>query len=562
MSTSKELKDEGNEFFKKKEYEKAIELYSQAISLEPNDHVLYSNRSACYVNLNKHELALQDANKCVALNSGWWKGYHKQGLAFFGLSKYEEAIECYKKGLEIERDNATLKDSLLETERKLKEENNPFAKNFHLLYTDPRTSRYMSDPTFVNLLQMGMKDPNMLTSMLGKDPRFMDVFSVLTGIDLGKMGEEQEKSKKEKEAQDKKRKEEEEIAKKKAEEERKEREEKERIGRMTQEERDREFAKKEAEKIKLQGNELFKKKHFKEALELYGQANKLNPEELTYYLNMAACYHDLKDYQSVLSNCQHVIDNTMDFVKKSKAYGRMAFAYQGMGDFNKAIEYFEKSLLEKSDQAIKDAHKEAIKLKTKLDAENYINPELAEVHNDKAKTLFTNGKFPEAIKEYSEAIKRNPTNAKYYNNRCATYIKVLDLSHALKDAEKALELDPQNLRTFQRLGNINVLLKKYHRAIEAYEKGLKIHPDDKELKDGLLKVQNLVRFGDGSNDEERTRKAMEDPEIAELVKHPRIQQLFKDFQENPKSAQEAVMKDQWIQQAFNKLVQAGIIKTN
>ena len=36
----------------------------------------------------------------------------------------------------------------------------------------------------------------------------------------------------------------------------------------------------------------------------------------------------------------------------------------------------------------------------------YINPEIAEEHNKKGGELFKDGKFPDALKEYDEAIKR------------------------------------------------------------------------------------------------------------------------------------------------------------
>jgi len=103
---------------KKKDYEKAIDFYSQAIELEPNDHVLYSNRSACYININKAELAYQDGKKCVALNPTWWKGFHKQGLAEFSLGKFDEALISYEKALELDKDNQTVKTSIIELEQK------------------------------------------------------------------------------------------------------------------------------------------------------------------------------------------------------------------------------------------------------------------------------------------------------------------------------------------------------------------------------------------------------------------------------------------------------------
>jgi tetratricopeptide (TPR) repeat protein len=52
MSTSKEL---GNEQFKAKNFEKAIEFYTKAIEENPSDHTVYGNRSASFHNCKKYE---------------------------------------------------------------------------------------------------------------------------------------------------------------------------------------------------------------------------------------------------------------------------------------------------------------------------------------------------------------------------------------------------------------------------------------------------------------------------------------------------------------------------
>lgn len=68
-----ELKTLGNECVKNNKYIEAVMHYTQAIKMDPNNYVLYSNRSFAFLKLDQHYLSLQDANETVRLQPQWAK---------------------------------------------------------------------------------------------------------------------------------------------------------------------------------------------------------------------------------------------------------------------------------------------------------------------------------------------------------------------------------------------------------------------------------------------------------------------------------------------------------
>jgi stress-induced-phosphoprotein 1 len=120
------------------------------------------------------------------------------------------------------------------------------------------------------------------------DPRMMDVFKEITGIDLMDMQAQQMKGKEKSEDMRKKR--DEEDAKRKAEEEKKRKEDEENA--LPEEEKSRIARKKQAEVKKNEGNEFYKKKQFEQALQLYDEAISFDETEVTYYNNKAAVYFE------------------------------------------------------------------------------------------------------------------------------------------------------------------------------------------------------------------------------------------------------------------------------
>jgi Flp pilus assembly protein TadD len=61
------LKDQGNELFQTGKIQEAILSYTQAIDLDPDNHVFYSNRSAAYMKgvLNGYRISIL----CIAFQT-------------------------------------------------------------------------------------------------------------------------------------------------------------------------------------------------------------------------------------------------------------------------------------------------------------------------------------------------------------------------------------------------------------------------------------------------------------------------------------------------------------
>lgn len=101
-------KERGNTFFVKKTregYEQALVAYDEAIALEPENHVFYGNRSACYLALAEdsweprtkiehYARGLLAARDCTTRAPTWVKGFVRQAQAEFELiaasAKWEE----------------------------------------------------------------------------------------------------------------------------------------------------------------------------------------------------------------------------------------------------------------------------------------------------------------------------------------------------------------------------------------------------------------------------------------------------------------------------------------
>lgn len=107
-------KSRGDDAFKNKDYHTAVDAYTQAIDLDPNEATLLSNRSLCWIRLGQAEMALADAKACRALNPNWSKACYREGAALRQLQRFDEAANAFYEGIKIDPENKELVNAFRE----------------------------------------------------------------------------------------------------------------------------------------------------------------------------------------------------------------------------------------------------------------------------------------------------------------------------------------------------------------------------------------------------------------------------------------------------------------
>ena len=221
--------------------------------------------------------------------------------------------------------------------------------------------------------------------------------------------------------------------------------------------------KREADELKNRGNELYKKKQFAKALEMYDKAIEREPNDLTYYNNKCAVWIEMGEekYDSVLETGMDLVSRRFKIntanpggasgEKVAKVFCRMASVHERRNDYNQAIEMYQKALTEDNSRFTRNALREVERAKDKFENESYLDPVKAEEHRMKGNEFFAAKDWAAAKAEYDESIKRNPKDPRLYANRAAALMKLKAYPDAVKGREECLKLDPTFVKPYSKV---------------------------------------------------------------------------------------------------------------
>jgi clan AA aspartic protease (TIGR02281 family) len=103
---------------------------------------------------------------------------------------------------------------------------------------------------------------------------------------------------------------------------------------------------------------------------------------------------------------------------------------------------------------------------------------LVTAHNTRGLALMENGRFNEAIDDFTFVIQRSPKIAGYFDNRQNAFRRVGRLDDALKDANETIRLAPTYSFAFHGRANVYADMAKYDLALLDYEQAIRLAPND------------------------------------------------------------------------------------
>lgn len=91
-----ELKNKGNEAFKKQDWPTAVEFYTKAIEAYDQEPSFYTNRAQANIKLEAYGYAVADADKAIELDPTNVKAYYRRGSANTAILHHKEALRDWR----------------------------------------------------------------------------------------------------------------------------------------------------------------------------------------------------------------------------------------------------------------------------------------------------------------------------------------------------------------------------------------------------------------------------------------------------------------------------------
>ena len=422
---------QGNFLLMLRQTDKAIEAYSHAIELNPNNVFAYNNRGLVYAKKGDYKRAIKDLNKAIELDPNYVEAYNNRGIAFEGEGDFDRAIADHSTAIKLNSDYAEAYNNRgIAYDRKGDYDyairDYTTAIDLKPDYAGAYNNRGNAYRNKCNCDQ-AIDDLNMAIKLNSK---FTEAYNN-RGIAYDKKGEYD----------------------------------------LAIEDYN--------EAIKLnpalalvfnnRGNTYHKKDCFTQAIKDLTKAIKLNSNYAEAYFNRGNIYRDKGEVDQSIANYTNAIELKSDY---ADAYYNRANAYLGKRDYDRAIKdytivtkfkpkfaepYVNRGLayrmLGRLDLAIKDYN-----LAIKLD------PGDADAYNNRGVAYLNRSDFDHAIQDFNTATRLKPDLVSVYVNRGLAYLSKNEVNQAIDDYNTAIRLDSKLAPAYYNRGVAWLRLREWQKA--------------------------------------------------------------------------------------------------
>jgi tetratricopeptide (TPR) repeat protein len=487
----------GDVLYDLERYEEANENYYKATACAPDDAMAYRGLGDAFSRQGKYEEAIENYNKATARAPDDAVAYRGLGDAFFSQGKYEEAIENYNKATAHAPDDATAYRKLGDTLSLLNKVDEAIKNYNKAVELNPQdaeafgslgqTYKVLGDTFFeeekyeeaIKNYEKVVEIDSQYTDFLIRTEAYKKLGDAF--FELGKYDEA--------------------------------------IGNYQNALKATDFS--DADAFKRLGDVFLAQEDFEKAIEQYEEAVTLAPNDANMYKKLGDTFFLLGQHDRAVENYLKAAAFAGD---DAGIYRDLALISFKQGKYDEAIVYYARAIEIVPDDAIthkglgdslakRERYNEAIEHYKKAIE---VNPEYANAYTGWGNILQKQHKYGEAIKKYEKAIELDPLfSEEAYTGWGNVLQKQRKYGEAIEKYEKAIEIKSQYANAYQGLGDALAGLGKYDKAIENYEHAITLDPKYYDAYKALTKL--YIRQGQSERALEVYQQAIKvDPEYASM----------------------------------------------
>lgn len=240
-------------------------------------------------------------------------------------------------------------------------------------------------------------------------------------------------------------------------------------------------------RINFLGLIYYRNGEYENAIEYYNQAISIKPEEPIYRENRGLAHYFLNEFDLAEIDFKEAIKTN----PTTNSFNYLGIIYTRKFDYDKAIEYYTKAINQDPDKAILwenralswDSLGEHAKAEADLIKAVELEPNETRF-NYLGLISFKIFDYPTAIEFYSKALEMGQGNQVIWENRALAHESNGNFEEAIHDYEECLKIS-EDAFTYNKLGEIHRTLGNYSEAKALFKKAVELKPDEENYLQNL-----------------------------------------------------------------------------